>query len=250
MRLMTHMLEIKNFSAEIDGKKIVQDVSLAVAPGEVHFLMGPNGSGKTTLAASLMGNPLVRPAGGTVAFDGEDITALPPEARAKKGLYLGFQYPVEVPGVGFSSFIRAVLAARGNTLPSEADFHRELVAAGGELGISPALIDRNLNEGFSGGEKKRSELLQLSVLKPRLAILDEFDSGLDVDGLRAAAAALTQCVAAGTALLLITHYGRMAEYLRPDRVHIMQAGRIARTGGTEIIEVVEREGFEKILSAA
>lgn len=247
---MPHLLEIKNFSAHIDGKKIVQDVSLAVAPGEIHFLMGPNGSGKTTLAAALMGNPLVMPMSGAIVFGGEDITALPPEARAKKGLYLGFQYPVEVPGVGLSSFIRAALAARGNTLPSEADFHRELVAAGGGLGIPPALIDRNLNEGFSGGEKKRSELLQLSLLKPRLAILDEFDSGLDVDGLHAAAVALTQCAAAGTALILITHYGRMAEYLRPDRVHIMHQGCIARTGGTEIIEAVEREGFEKLLSIA
>ena len=245
---MPHVLEIQNFSAHIGGKKILWDVSLAVAPGEVHFLMGPNGSGKTTLATALMGNPSVTHAGGRIMFNGEDITVALPEERAKKGLYLGFQYPVEVPGVGFHGFLRAVLAARGVALPSEADFRTELIAAGGGLGLAPALLDRNLNEGFSGGEKKRSELLQLSIMKPRLAVLDEFDSGLDVDGLRAAASALKSFVTPATALLLITHYGRMAEYLRPDRVHIMHAGTIVHSGGKEIVEHVEREGFENLLS--
>ncbi|MEK7099331.1 MAG: Fe-S cluster assembly ATPase SufC [Patescibacteria group bacterium] len=245
---MPHMLEVQHFSAHIDEKKILQDVSLAVAPGEVHFLMGPNGSGKTTLASALMGNPVVVPTGGTIIFNGEDITTALPEERAKKGLYLGFQYPVEVQGVGFVPFLRAALSARGMALPSEQDFRAELVTAGVELGVASALIDRNLNEGFSGGEKKRSELLQLSVIQPRLAVLDEFDSGLDIDGLRSAARALKKYVTPDTALLLITHYGRMAEYLPPDRVHIMQAGTIVKSGGTEIIEAVERGGFDGFLS--
>lgn len=246
---MSALLAVQNFSAGIGEKKILNGVSLTVAPGEIHFLMGPNGSGKTTFAQALMGAPAITVMGGRIVFCGKDITALPPEDRAKNGMYLGFQYPVEVPGVGFAAFLRATLAARGTALPSETDFRTGLVALGGGLGVSAALLERNLNEGFSGGEKKRSELLQLTVLKPRLAILDEFDSGLDMDGLRVGAAALKHFVTRDTALLLITHYGRMAEYLRPDRVHIMRGGRIVKSGGRELVETVEREGFEALLSS-
>lgn len=247
-RTMTALLEVKNFSAGIAEKNILHGVSLAVASGEVHFLMGPNGSGKTTLGRALMGDPAVSVIGGAVVYAGQDITALSPEARARMGIYLGFQYPVEVPGVGFTAFLRAARAARGDALPPEADFCREMQALGASLGVSAALLDRNLNEGFSGGEKKRSELLQLAVVKPRLAILDEFDSGLDVDGLRVAAAALKKFVAEDAALFLITHYGRMAEYLPPDRVHVMRGGTIVRNGGRELVDAVERDGFERLIA--
>lgn len=247
MRVMRYLLEVKNLSLRIGDRELLSGVSIAIAPGEIHFLMGPNGSGKTTLAAALIGNPAVVRTGGTIVFGEEDITAFFPEERAKKGMYLGFQYPVEVPGVGMTAFLRSALAARGVALPSEADFLAELTGLGRGLGLPAALLDRNLNEGFSGGEKKRSELLQLGVLKPRLAILDEFDSGLDVDGLRAAALALKAFVTKDTALLLITHYGRMAEYLCPDRVHIMHGGKIVQSGGKELVDRVEREGFERLL---
>jgi len=239
------LLAITNLYARIEGKAILAGVSLAVGQGETHFLMGPNGSGKTTLASVLMGSPRVKVTGGKIMFDGEEITAFPPEARARRGMHLWFQHPAEIAGVGLTDFLRAVRAAsrRVGTPPPEAVFRGELLALAEKLRMPTALLDRNLNEGFSGGEKKRSELLQLFVLKPRLAILDECDSGLDIDGLRVAADALGEFRRSGGTLLVITHYGKMAEYLRPDAVHIMMTGSIAQSGDEELITAIERGGF-------
>lgn len=237
------LLQIDNMHVEVEGRKILSGVSLAMNPGEVHFLMGPNGSGKTTLANAVMGNPRVKMTGGTMVFDGEDLAPLPPETRAKKGIYLWFQHPAEVPGVGLTIFLRSVTAARGETPLPEERFRGELVSLAEKLRMPAALLERNLNEGFSGGEKKRSELLQFCILRPRLAILDECDSGLDVDGLRIAAATLDEFRRGGGTLLVITHYGAMREYLRPDAVHIMVKGKIAQSGREALIAAVEKDGF-------
>lgn len=237
------LIAIDDLYAEIEGKKILSGVSLTLVQGEVHFLMGPNGSGKTTLASVIMGSPRAQVTAGSIIFDGEEISACTPEARAKMGLYLWFQHPAEVAGVGLMDFLRSAVAARGGVPPREDVFRRELTSLAEKLRMPLALLDRNLNEGFSGGEKKRNELLQFSVLKPRLAILDECDSGLDVDGLRAAAGALEEFRQGGGSLLVITHYGNMREYLRPDRVHIMMHGAIARSGGEDLIVAVEKNGF-------
>ncbi len=242
------LLAITHLYAQIEGKAILAGVSLSVGKGEVHFLMGPNGSGKTTLAYALMGSPAVTVTNGSIIFDNEEISASSPEARAHKGMYLWFQHPVEVAGVGMVDFLRNAAASAGGVLPPQEKFRGELVSLAEKLNMPAALLDRNLNEGFSGGEKKRSELLQFAVLKPRLAILDECDSGLDVDGLRAAAAALNEFRRNGGALLVITHYGAMAEYLRPDAVHIMIGGKIARSGGAELVAAVEKEGFAQFES--
>ncbi len=243
------LFSVDHLRAEVEGKEILSGVSLAMEQGEVHFLMGPNGSGKTTLASALMGSPRVKITGGAIAFGGEEITASPPEARARNGMYLWFQYPVEVAGVGLATFLRSAIAARGRQLAPEEKFRAELLALAGTLQVPAALLERNVNEGFSGGEKKRSELLQLCVLRPQLAILDECDSGLDVDGLRAAAAALGEFRRNGGTLLVITHYGTMAGYLRPDAVHIMMQGKICRSGGEALIGVVEKEGFAQFESS-
>ncbi len=245
------LLAVDNLYAEVEGKRILSSVSLAVGQGEAHFLMGPNGSGKTTLASALMGSPRVKVTGGKIVLDGEDITMFSPEGRAQKGMYLWFQHPAEVAGVGMTDFLRSAVAAsrRVGTPQPEAVFRGELLARAEKLHMPAALLDRNLNEGFSGGEKKRSELLQFCVLKPRLAILDECDSGLDVDGLRAAAAALNEFRRGGGTLIVITHYGALREYLRPDRAHIMIKGKIAHSGGEELVTAVEKNGFAQFETA-
>jgi len=187
---MMPLLEVKNLRAQAGGKEILKGVDLVVHSGEIHFIMGPNGSGKTTLAHALMGHPGVTVSEGVMQLDGEDLRALPPEARAKKGLYLAFQYPAEIPGVGMVTYLRTVLASRGDVVPRGEEFRASLSPFASRVRMNQELLDRNLNEGFSGGEKKRSEILQMHVLKPRLAVLDEFDSGLDVDGVRAVAESL------------------------------------------------------------
>jgi len=244
------LLTTENLYARIDGRQILEGISFVIEPGETHFLMGPNGSGKTTFAAALMGDPRVAVTDGAIFFDGRDITRLPPEDRARAGLYLWFQHPAEVHGLRMEDFLRSVSAARGTAVATGSAFRRELEDTAEKLHMPRALLDRNLNEGFSGGEKKRSELLQFSVLHPRLAILDECDSGLDVDGLRAAASALTAFVRDGGALLVITHHGAMRGYLRPERVHIMMRGALVRSGGEELVVSVEKEGFAQFGSTA
>jgi len=267
---MMPLLEVKNLRARAGGKEILKGIDLLVNSGEVHFIMGPNGSGKTTLAHALMGHPGVTVSDGVMRLDGEDLQALPPEARAKKGLYLAFQYPAEVPGVGMISYLRTVLASRGEVVPRGEEFRASLAPLVLRVRMNQELLDRNLNEGFSGGEKKRSEILQLHVLHPRLAILDEFDSGLDVDGVRATAESLrswmspvrsqisptsdipskTEWTSNGMgperALIIITHTGRVSEFLKPDAVHIMKDGVIARSGGAELVREVEETGFESL----
>jgi len=240
---MNSLLRVDNLYARVEGKDILSGVSLAIPAGEIHFLVGPNGSGKTTLANTLMGSPQITVTAGAVSFDGEEITALPPEERAKKGLHLWFQHPAEIAGVGYMPFLRSVAASRGDTLPPEKEFRDAVAARAEELEMPVALLERNLNEGFSGGEKKRSELLQLAVFAPRFAILDECDSGLDVDGIRAAAKALQAFRDGRRSLLVITHHGALREYLHPDAVHVMARGRIVASGGEELAIAIERDGF-------
>lgn len=242
----THMdplLYIENLHARVEGKEILSGVSLAVPAGEIHFLMGPNGAGKTTLAGALMGSPQISVTQGAIRFGGEEITALAPEERAKKGLHLWFQHPAEIAGVGFMPFLRSVSAARGEALPPEKEFRARMDARAAELEMPVSLLERNLNEGFSGGEKKRSELFQLAVFAPCFAILDECDSGLDVDGIRTAAKALQTFRTGGRSLLVITHHGALREHLRPDGVHVMARGRIIASGGGELASAIERDGF-------
>lgn len=240
------LLKVKNLRVKIGEKDILRGASVAVNAGEIHFLMGPNGSGKTTLAHALAGHPAVALTGGMMMFRGRDLRGLPPEERAKAGLYLGFQYPAEVPGVGVSSFLRSAIAARGGIPPRAEEFRAALEHAASRVKMDTALLDRNLNEGFSGGEKKRSEILQLYILQPTLAILDEFDSGLDVDGVRAVCESLNQWMGPERALLVITHTGRAGEYLKPDRVHIMDRGVIVKSGDAALIREVEERGFESL----
>ena len=244
---MNSLLRIENLHASVGAVPILMGVSLAVAPGTIHYIMGPNGSGKTTLAHAIMGHPGVTITQGSMAFMGEDMMHLAPEERAKKGLYLAFQSPVEVPGVGMMSYMRTVLAARGESVGHDEDARASLAPIISQMHMASSLLDRNLNEGFSGGEKKRSEILQLHMLNPTLAILDEFDSGMDVDGVRAAAESLNAWMGASPerALVVITHTGRVSEFLKPDAVHIMMAGRIVRSGGSEIVAAVEAGGFEQ-----
>ncbi len=243
---MPPLLLIHELRASAGGKEILKGVDLAVHSGEVHFIMGPNGSGKTTLAHVMMGHPAVSVTGGVMKFCGQDMVGLSPEERAKKGLYLGFQHPIEISGVGMVPYLRAALACRGESVPSPEEFRGQLARLAFETRMRPSLLERNLNEGFSGGEKKRSEILQLHVLKPTLAILDEFDSGLDVDGVRAAAESLNAWMSPERALVVITHTGRVSEFLKPQAVHIMKDGAIARRGGTDLVREIEERGFESL----
>ncbi len=242
---MASLLLVKNLHASIQEKEILQGVDVEVRPGEIHFLMGPNGSGKSTFGNVLMGHPAVSVREGAICFKGEEITKVAPDERARRGLYLGFQYPAEVGGVPMAMFLRSVRAARGAPFKADTDFATEFAPAAASLKLPEAFFARNVNEGFSGGEKKRSEIFQLQVLKPDLAVLDEFDSGLDVDGLKAVCAALKEYMTSHRALLIITHYGRLAEYLKPDVVHVMMQGKIVACGGAEIVKQVEEKGFEQ-----
>ena len=247
---MTPLLSVKNLHASIQEKEILRGVDLNINPGEVHFLMGPNGSGKSTFGNALMGHPAIAVTDGAIHFKGEEITRVLPDERARRGLYLGFQYPAEVGGVPMSMFLRSVRAARGTPFKADTDFAIEFAPAAASLKLPEAFFLRNVNEGFSGGEKKRSEIFQLQVLSPALAILDEFDSGLDVDGLKAVFAALKEYMTPQRALLIITHYGRLTEYLKPDVVHVMMSGKIVAQGGEEIITHVEEKGFGEFVSVS
>lgn len=242
---MSFLLSIKNLHAVIADQEILKGVDLEIEKGQIHFLMGPNGSGKSTLAQVLMGSSHASVTQGEIFFQGENVTSLAPEERARRGLYLGFQYPAEVTGVGMIPFLRGALASRGVALSPETEFRSDLAPLVANLGMSPVFLDRNVNEGFSGGEKKRSEIFQLQVFKPTLAVLDEFDSGLDVDGLRSAAASLKDFMNRERALLVITHYGKIIDYLKPDAVHIMLDGRIVKRGDKELVGLIEESGFGK-----
>ncbi len=244
------LLRIEGLRARIasggDGE-ILKGVDLEICPGMVHAIMGPNGSGKSTLAGVLAGRDAYAVTGGTVTYDGKDLLALAPEARAVAGVFLGFQYPVEIPGVGNLYFLRtalnAVRRARGEEELDAMDFLALAKERMALVDLDPAFGSRSVNEGFSGGEKKRNEVFQMAVLEPRLAILDEIDSGLDIDALRVVARGVNALRRPDRAILLVTHYKRLLEYVAPDHVHVMAGGRIVRSGGPELADELERTGY-------
>jgi Fe-S cluster assembly ATP-binding protein len=239
-------LEIRDLSVAVEDKTILTGVDLTIRSGETHAIMGPNGSGKSTLAYSLAGHPKYTVTGGTVTLDGEDVLAMSVDERARAGLFLAMQYPVEVPGVTVSNFLRtAATAARGEA-PSLRHWVKEQKEAMAALEMDPAFATRNVNEGFSGGEKKRHEILQLELLKPKIAILDETDSGLDVDALRVVSEGVNRVRASGeTGTLLITHYTRILRYIQPDFVHVFVGGKIVEEGGKELADELEAHGYAK-----
>jgi Fe-S cluster assembly ATP-binding protein len=241
------LLEVKGLRARVGENDILNGVDLVVRPGEVHAIMGPNGSGKSTFAGVLAGREAFDVTGGRVTFDGKDLLSLAPELRAAAGLFLGFQYPVEIPGVGNLYFLRtalnAVRRARGEEELDAMDFLSLAKEKMKLVELDPAFGSRAVNEGFSGGEKKRNEVFQMAVLEPKLAILDEIDSGLDIDALRVVSKGVNALRRPDRALLLVTHYKRLLEYVPADRIHVMAAGRIVRSGGPELADELERTGY-------
>lgn len=241
------MLEITNLRASVNGKEILKGVSLQILPGELHVLMGPNGSGKSTLAQALMGNPKYKVNGSKITVNNKNISKLSPDKRAKLGLFLAFQNPVEVPGVSFFNFLRLAVS---NAVPSKngkngiIEFKNNVTKTAQSLGFEENMLSRSLNDGFSGGEKRKSEILQALTLKPKYAILDEPDSGLDVDGQKIMAAKISELIIAGTGILLITHNPRVLKFLKPDKVYVMIDGKIVKTGAAEIVKEVETKGFK------
>jgi Fe-S cluster assembly ATP-binding protein len=243
----TALLDIADLHVSVEGREILRGVDLRVCPGEVHALMGRNGSGKSTLANALMGHPKYVVTAGRATLDGEDLLGLKPDERAKRGLFLAFQNPVAVPGVGTGNFLRAaVKAIRGTEAINAVQFRRELSQ---RMQMDASFATRSLNEGFSGGEKKRAEMLQLAMLKPRLAMLDEPDSGLDIDAVRIVSDAINTVheQQPEMGIVLITHYQRILNYVRPDKVHVMANGRIVESGGAELVQQLESEGYDPIL---
>ena len=242
------LLDVRGLRATVNGIEIFKGIDLTVKSGEVHAIMGPNGSGKSTFAKVLAGHPAYEVTGGTVAFQGKSLFDLKPEERARAGLFLGFQYPIEIPGVANSQFLRlaynTVQAQRGKDEldPLEFDdFVREKMKL---LEMNPDFLDRSVNEGFSGGEKKRNEILQMALLEPHLAILDETDSGLDIDALRVVAGGVNQLANKDNAVVLVTHYQRLLNYIVPDFVHVMEAGRVIKTGGKDLALELETRGYD------
>jgi Fe-S cluster assembly ATP-binding protein len=245
------MLVIDNLHAEIDGKAILKGLSLTVNAGEVHAIMGPNGAGKSTLGYVLGGRPGYEVTAGNVTFDGQNLLELDPHERAAAGLFLGFQYPVEIPGVSNVQFLRESLnsqrRARGEAPLSGGEFLKLARAQAASLEMDAEMLKRPVNVGFSGGEKKRNEMVQMGILDPRFAVLDETDSGLDIDALRIVGDGINRIMRApGKAVLLITHYQRLLDYVKPDFVHVLADGRITRTGGPELAHELEREGYTQV----
>jgi len=241
-----HVLEIKNFGVKIENKQILNNVNLTIKSGEVHAIMGPNGTGKSTLASAIMGAPAYEVTSGEVLLDGVNILEMPVDERARLGLFLAMQNPVEVPGVTNSTFMREALSAKLGKRVNLIDFALDYEDKASELEMSPDLPHRYLNQGFSGGEKKRNEVLQLKVLKPKFAMLDEIDSGLDVDALRVVGTNISEMVP-NMGVLLITHYQRILEYIKPDFVHVIVGGTIVKTGGLEIIKEIETNGYQNFI---
>lgn len=242
-------LEIRDLHVTVEGKEILRGLDLVVPQGEIHALMGPNGSGKSTLAYTLMGHPRYEVTQGEILFDGENVVDLPPEDRARRGLFLAFQYPTAVPGVSMANFLRAaVKAVRGEEV-SPSEFRRLAREKMRQLKIDESFMTRYVNDGFSGGEKKRAEILQLSLLEPKIAVLDETDSGLDIDALRLVSDGVNALAGPNLGVLIITHYQRILNYIRPDVVHVMVNGRIVRSGGRELVEELEAKGYDWLMSA-
>ncbi|HEU0309835.1 MAG TPA: Fe-S cluster assembly ATPase SufC [Sphingomicrobium sp.] len=245
------MLKIENLRATVAGKPILNGVTLTVPTGEIHAIMGPNGSGKSTLAYVLGGRPGYEVTEGSVSFDGQDLFALEPHERAAAGMFLGFQYPVEIPGVSYLQFLREALnsqrRARGENPLTGGEFIRLSKDKAALLGMDPEMLKRPVNVGFSGGEKKRAEMVQLGIMDPRIAILDETDSGLDIDALKAVGHGINAIMRdPKKSVLLITHYQRLLDYVVPDKVHVLSRGKIVRSGGPELARELEREGYAEV----
>jgi Fe-S cluster assembly ATP-binding protein len=248
-------LEIHDLHVSVDteqgSKEILRGVDLTVARGETHAIMGPNGSGKSTLAYSIAGHPKYHVTGGTVTLDGEDVLAMKVDERARAGIFLAMQYPVEVPGVTVSNFLRTAKTAIDGEAPKLRTWTKDVKAAMEKLRIDPAFAQRNVNEGFSGGEKKRHEILQMELLNPKIAVLDETDSGLDVDALKIVSEGVNRVREGGeVGVLLITHYTRILRYIKPDFVHVFVDGRIAEQGGAELADRLEAEGYDRFVGAS
>ena len=247
------MLEIKNLHATIEGKEILKGINLVVRPGEVHAIMGPNGSGKSTLSAVLTGNPAYTVTGGEVTFYGKDLLSMSPEDRSHEGLFLSFQYPVEIPGVSMVNFMRAAINEKrkyfGKEPLSATEFLKLMREKRAIVELDNKLASRSVNEGFSGGEKKRNEIFQMAVLEPKLSILDETDSGLDIDALRIVAGGVNKLKTENNATIVITHYQRLLDYIKPDFVHVLYKGRIVMTGGPELALTLEEKGYDWIKQA-
>lgn len=252
------MLEIVDLHAEVDGVEILRGLNLSVAAGEVHAIMGPNGSGKSTLSKIIAGHPAYSVTSGSIRFEvnfkDRDLLEMPPDERAKNGIFLGFQYPVEVPGVNNAQFLRAAFNAicryQGVPEMSEAEFDRYLQERIAFLGMDKSFADRGLNVGLSGGEKKRNEIIQMAVLGPRLALLDESDSGLDVDSLRIVGTGIEKLRSPERSIILVTHYQRLLDFVTPDKVHILYQGRIIKSGDAELAKTIERDGYDSVLRTA
>jgi Fe-S cluster assembly ATP-binding protein len=245
------ILEVRGLTATVAGVEILKGMDLTVRAGEVHAIMGPNGSGKSTFAKALAGHPAYTVTGGEVLFEGKDLFALAPEERSRAGVFLGFQYPVEIPGVSNSAFLRlaynTVQGARGRDELDPLEFDDYVREKMKLLDMDPGFLDRSVNDGFSGGEKKRNEILQMAILEPKLAILDETDSGLDIDALRIVAHSVNRLLTPDNAVVLVTHYQRLLNYIAPDYVHVMEDGRIIKTGGKELALELETRGYDWVL---
>lgn len=244
------MLEVRNLHASIGGKEILKGIYLTIGDGETHAIMGPNGSGKSTLSAVLVGNPLYEVTAGSATFNGNDLLSMKPEERAHEGLFLSFQYPVEIPGVSMTNFMKAAInekrKAKGLAPLPAADFLKLMKEKRAIVELDSKLTNRSVNEGFSGGEKKRNEIFQMAMLEPTLSILDETDSGLDVDAMRIVAQGVNKLRTPETSTIVITHYDRLLDMIRPDVVHILYQGRIVKTGGPELAGQIQERGYDWI----
>lgn len=244
------MLEIRNLHATVGGKEILKGIDLTIKDGEIHALMGTNGAGKSTLSNVIVGNPSYEVTEGSITFNGKDLLAMKPEERAREGIFMSFQTPIEIPGVSMTNFMRAAVNARRETQGKEplksTDFLKLMREKRKLVEIDQKLMNRSVNEGFSGGEKKRNEIFQMAMLEPSFCILDETDSGLDVDALRIVAEGFNKLRSADTSAMVITHYQRLLDYIKPDVVHVLIGGKIVMTGGPELAQKIENEGFDWI----
>lgn len=241
--MMKPLLELRDLHVEVEGKEILKGISLTVEKGQVHALMGPNGSGKSTLSNTLMGHPKYQMTHGQILYRGEDLAALKIDARARAGIFLAFQYPTAIPGVSVANFLRTAMKARFGEGFAPKEFRKQIKAAMAQLEIDESFATRYVNDGFSGGEKKRHEILQMALLKPELAILDETDSGLDIDALRTVAEGINRLKGPELGVLVITHYQRILNYVQPDFVHVLINGQIIRSGGKELAHELEKHGY-------
>jgi len=247
------MLEIKDLHAGLEGMEILKGISLTLNKGEIHSIMGPNGHGKSTLSKILIGHPGFSVTSGSIAYNGKNLLDLSPEQRALEGIFLAYQYPVEIPGVNNAEFLRmaynAKLKHQGKELVDPLDFEDILSAKMALLGMDEKYRERSVNEGFSGGEKKKNEILQMAVLEPQLAVLDEIDSGLDIDALKIVAEGVNKLANTGNAVLAITHYPRLLQYIKPQHVHVLIRGKIVRSGGYDLADELERTGYDRYLQS-